>query len=100
MTVITFSEGVYNFRKEDKLQGGILAMPPFKKGKEQFTIKQNDDCYKIASVWIHVERCIQRMKRVKILEKLPSNKFKHIDQILVIISAICNCSPDLIDEEY
>jgi hypothetical protein len=96
MTVITFSEGVYNFRKEDKLQGGILA---FKKGKEQFTIKQNDDCYKIASVRIHVEHCIHSMKRFKILEKLPSNKFKHIDQILVIISALCNCSPDLIDEE-
>ena len=41
------------------------ASPPFKKGQPhfQFTPEQNEDGYKIASVRVHVERAIERMKR-------------------------------------
>lgn len=75
--------------------GGILIMPPFKRGGRQFT-KNENDCYRIASVRIHIERCIQRMKIFRILNFLPLHLISSIDKILIIISFICNCRPDLI----
>jgi hypothetical protein len=80
--------------------GGILVMPPFKKGQKnfQFSSVQNDNAYKIASVRIHVERAIQRMKRFQILDYVKADMIEHIDDILVIVSGICNLSTDLIHQ--
>ena len=76
--------------------GALLVMPPFKSGDRQFSEKQNKDGYECASVRIHVERCIARMKIFEILNFLPSYLLPHLDKILVVISFFCNCFPDLI----
>jgi DDE superfamily endonuclease/Helix-turn-helix of DDE superfamily endonuclease len=76
--------------------GGVLVMPPFKSGSKQFSEHENKSGYQIASVRIHVERCIARLKVFKILNFLPTHMLPYIDKILVIISFINNCSPDLI----
>ncbi len=79
--------------------GGILVMPPFKTGSCQFTAKENEDCYKIASGRIHVERCIERLKRFAVLTFVTENMRKNIDKILVIIAFIHNCYNDLIKDD-
>jgi hypothetical protein len=78
--------------------GGVLVMPPFKKGQKhfQFSARENRDAYHVASVRIHVERVIERIKRFQILDYVRSDMRDHFSDILIIISAICNCQRDLI----
>lgn len=78
--------------------GGLLVMPPFKKGQQhfQFSNSQNRDAYQIARVRIHVERVIERMKRFQMLDYIRADMRDHFDDILVIVSAICNCATDII----
>ena len=80
--------------------GGILIMPPFKQSEKgfQFSKKQTEDAYKIASVRIHVERCIARMKVFEILEYVHADMREQIDDVLRTISGICNLNNDLIKE--
>ena len=76
--------------------GGVLVIPPFKQGSRQFKSKENADGYKTASVRIHVER----MKRFnKVLHFLCHHHLQVIDDILIIIAGICNCLPDLINDD-
>jgi hypothetical protein len=81
-----------------KSAGGTLVMPPFKQSG-QFTKEQNDAGYKCASARIHVERCIERMKRFKILDFFPHHMLKHCDTILVTIAGLCNLLPNLIRDD-
>ena len=61
--VILADKGFPNIETDVNKAGGILIMPPFKtSGKKQFNAKENNDCYKIASIRIHIERVIARMK--------------------------------------
>ena len=80
--------------------GGILVMPPFKAGQKnfQFTKKENEDCYKIAKVRVHIERAIERMKRFKCFDFVRAEMGEYFDASLRIVGAICNCSNDLIKE--
>ena len=78
---------------------GFLVMPPFKKGSHQFTAVENDACYKIASLRIHVERAIQRLKNFEILEKLENSLIPHIDKVLVVVANAVNHSPSLIKQD-
>ena len=79
--------------------GAFLVMPPFKSGEKQFTEKQNHDGYEVASVRVHVERAIERMKRFEVLSFLTIKQLEHIDKMLVIIAFLCNLLPDLICNE-
>ena len=75
-------------------------MPPFKSGQKgfQFSTKQNEDGYKIASVRIHIERAIERLKRFKCFDYVKPEMSEFFDASLVIVSGICNCLNDLIRE--
>ena len=79
--------------------GAFVCMPPFKKGELQFTHKQNETGYQCASVRIHVERAIARMKYFKILKFLDHSLLPKVDKILLCIAFMCNNFPDLIQEE-
>lgn len=79
--------------------GGILVMPPFKSGERQFSESQNKTGYNCASVRIHVERHIARLKKFAILTFVPTHLFKYMDDIIYIVCFITNCYPDLIDQE-
>ena len=67
-------------------------MPPFKKGQKHFQFNkcQNDDGYRIASVRVHAERAIERIKRFQCLDFVRSEMRLQFDDTPVIISAVCN----------
>ena len=78
-----------------------LVMPPFKKGAKnfQFSEQENRDAYQVAAVRIHVERCIQRMKRFAVLDHCQAEMRDYFDDMLIVISGICNLQTDLIAEK-
>jgi hypothetical protein len=78
---------------------GFLVMPPFNRAGRQFSSEQNRTCYLIASVRIHVERAIQRMKTFKILQFLDHTLYNELDKVLVIISHCINHFGPLINED-
>ncbi len=80
-------------------QGGFLVMPPFKCGQRQFTEQQNQDGYKCASVRVHVERAIARLKVFECLNYAPIHMVPNIDKALVIICFLTNLFNDLIKED-
>ena len=94
--VVMADKGFPSIEADLNKAGAVLVMPPFKSGSKQFTQKQNKDGYECASVRIHVERCIGRMKFFEIMNFLPNHMLPHIDKILIVISFICNCFPDII----
>ena len=79
-------------------KGCFLVMPPFHRGKTQFSEGENNETYKIASHRIHVERAIRRMKYFQILHFLDRFSLTKGDKILRVIGYICNHMPDLIKE--
>ncbi len=97
--VIMSDKGFPNIETDVNKCGGILVMPPFKQGARQFSPNQAKDSYECASVRVHVERCIERLKRFEALTFVPENMRKNLDKILVIVSFIHNCQNDLIQDE-
>lgn len=76
--------------------GAFLVMPPFKRGTRQFSDFENTEGYKCASVRIHVERAIRRLKYFEILNFLSNDLLFHIDKIIVVVAFLCNSMSDLI----
>jgi hypothetical protein len=78
----------------------LIVMPPFRQSSgRQFTEVENRECYNVASVRIHVERAIQRMKLFDILKDMENSLLPQVDMILVSISYICNNFRPLINEK-
>ena len=96
--VVLADKGFPTIEKDVNKAGGILVMPPFKSGERQFSEKQNHDGYKIASVRVHVERCIARIKCFEILNHVPIKMMPYIDRVLTTICFLNNCSTDLIKQ--
>ncbi len=92
-------KGFPNIFESVQSKGAFLCMPPFKRGEKQFTHSENEEGFKCASVRIHVERAIARMKYFDILRSLDHSLLLKIDKILVCIAFTCNNFPDLIREE-
>ena len=97
--VILADKGFPSIESDVNQAGGVLVMPPFKIADRQFSESQNQAGYECASVRIHVERNIARLKRFQILKFVPIHMLKHMDDIMYIISFITNCYPDLINQE-
>ncbi len=84
-------------------RGAKLHMPPFtrKNSAGQKTLLDNEikRTRDIASLRIHVERAIERMKNFKILShKIEMNTWPRLHQLLVIVAVICNMYPPLLRE--
>ena len=79
-------------------KGCFLVMPPFHRGNRQFTEAENTETYKVASVRVHVERAIRRMKQFQILHFLDHHSLKKADKIIRVIGFICNHMPNLIND--
>ncbi|KAK3083676.1 hypothetical protein FSP39_001280 [Pinctada imbricata] len=83
-------------------KGAYLNMPPFtrasNKGKGRtLTSKEITETRKIASVRIHVERAIQRLKTFKLLgHTLPINMKDISSEMLIVAAAFCNFLPPLV----
>lgn len=91
--------------KDLLLQRGVkLHMPPFtRKNREGTgkTLNQKEilQTREIASLRIHVERAIERMKNFRILSNtINFNLWSLFYQILVIVSVFCNLDPPLLKD--
>ena len=74
-----------------------LAIPPFAKGKQQFSQKEVEHARRLSQLRIHVERAIERVKRFQILKNvIPLTMTRHLDSILTICCAITNVLPKLV----
>ena len=80
-------------------KNSFLVMPPKHTQKRQFSEKENKETYAIASVRIHVERAIARMKRFGVLKFMENSLLKHANKILITISYLCNNMEPLINEK-
>ncbi len=80
-------------------KGGLLVMPPFKQKNRQFSTSENKEAYQCAAVRVHVERCIARMKIFECLHFVRREQFRHIDDVLYVISYLCNMGNDLIKQD-
>lgn len=78
-------------------KGSKLIIPPFLRGKKQFS---KNDCKKtsdIAKARIHVERAISRIKDFKILSGTFPLSYKDLlDDIFIICAAVTNLAPALV----
>lgn len=75
----------------------IVVMPPFVH-EGQLTVDEVEKCYSVASVRVHVERSIQRIKIHGILQKIPSCLLPHLDEIMFICCVLANLQPPTINE--
>ncbi|XP_064482886.1 uncharacterized protein LOC135395722 [Ornithodoros turicata] len=76
-------------------QGATLVMPPFAT-KPQFTEAEADATYDTASIRIHVERVIQRLRIFDILNtRIPQELAMYMDKIMHIICVLTNLRPGI-----
>ncbi|KAJ8720636.1 hypothetical protein PYW08_006101 [Mythimna loreyi] len=72
-----------------------IVMPPFLKNKREFSTEETQETYNIASVRIHVEMIMQRLRVYQILNKIPENLFYCIDDIVHICCVLVNLQPPI-----
>ena len=78
-----------------------LNIPHFLSGRTQLTAAEVKESQTIASVRIHVERAIQRVKRFKILRnEIPLTLHGSINQIWTVCCLLCNFLPPLIRKDF
>ena len=77
-----------------------LNIPSFLRGRSQLNIAEVKESQTIASVRIHVERAIQRVKKFKILRnEIPLTLHGSVNQIWTVC-LLCNLLPPLIQKGY
>ena len=76
-------------------RGVSLNMPPMKTDK-QLTEKELLETRRIASVRIHVERAIRRIKAFRILETIPNCMAGIADQLFFVCSFLTNFQKPLV----
>ena len=88
------------FEIEDLLPNNVtLNIPPFMDDRPQLSLEDEIKTRKIASVRIHVERVIRRIKTFRILQStLPLSMAAEFKKIWVICSYLTNFLPPLIAE--
>ena len=78
--------------------GVTVNMPPFLAGREQMTAAETEETMSIASVRIHVERAIGRIKTYHILDgTLPNTLSPYATQIAVVCGLLTNFLPPLLE---
>lgn len=87
------------FDIKDILPPGVdLNLPPFKGKRDQLTAQEVEDTARIASVRIHVERAIGRIKNYHILDGVLPLSLAHVaDQIFSVCSYLTNFLPPLLE---
>ncbi|KAM7307850.1 uncharacterized protein ISCGN_011486 [Ixodes scapularis] len=79
-------------------RGVILVMPPFSAGSNvPFTTEEMEETYAVASVRIHVERMIQRIKLYDILNhRVPISLIPAMGDIFHMCCVLANLQPHII----
>ena len=85
------------FEIESDLPNGIsLNIPPLLHNKENLSLEEETETRRIASVRIHVEQAIARVKNLRILSTVfPISMVADLNKILVICSYLTNFLPPL-----
>ncbi|XP_049514301.1 uncharacterized protein LOC125941322 [Dermacentor silvarum] len=79
------------------VQGVKLNVPSFARGKSQLSESEVTQTRRIASVRIHVERAINRMKTFRIFKQaLPIRSKKIISDMIFVCAGLCNLKGPLI----
>lgn len=84
------------FTIQDQLKplGVNLNIPPFMEGRKQIPAEEVLKGRQIASVWIHVERAIGRIKNFSTLkEMLPLSMSRLVNQIVCVCAWLVNFQP-------
>jgi len=83
-----------------KLFNTTLNIPVFLSGRDQLTHEEVKESQAIASVQIHVERAIQRIKKFKVLRnEIPLTLHGSVNQIWTVACLLCNFMPPLIAQQ-
>lgn len=77
----------------------VIVMPPILENKVGFTKEETEKTYKIASVRIHVERIMQRLRTYQILNKIPHYLFSNIDIFIHVCCILVNLQSPIFSEE-
>ncbi|CAN7984960.1 unnamed protein product [Ixodes hexagonus] len=75
-------------------RNATLVMPPFASGV-QFTEHEVDSTYETASVRIHVERVIQRVKIYTIMQRVSHHLIPQLDNVMHILCVLTNLRPGI-----
>lgn len=95
--IILSDKGFPSIRTDVKDKGGVILMPPFNSGGGQLSQEDMDATYKIASVRIHVERVIRRLKVYRILRNtVPLTLVPHMNKVFSVCAALVNMEPPII----
>ena len=74
-----------------------LDIPPFMRSKDQLNPDEEDETREIASVRIHVERAIERVKNCNILKQiLPNSMSEDIGKIWKVCCLLANFKGPLV----
>ena len=85
---------------ELKELGVVLNIPCFLAGRDQLTAAEVKESQSIASVRIHVERAIQRVKKFRVLRnEIPLSFHGSVNQIWTVCCMLCNFMTPLIQED-
>ena len=77
--------------------GVTLTIPAFLKGKKQFSKEEAEKNKKVASLRVHVERCMERLKNWHILDRtIPVSMAPLASDMFIVIAALTNFHPPLI----
>ena len=89
-----------SFEIADDLPKGVtLNIPPFLRGNDHLSIEEETERRRIASVRIHVERAISRIKTFRILSTVyPIKLAPDLNKVWVICSYLSNFLPSLIND--
>lgn len=89
------------FEIEDLLPTGTtLNIPPFLEGAPQLTLEKEVQTRRIASVRVHVERAIERVKNYRILQQTYQlSMAADLNKIWIICCYLVNFLPPLISED-
>lgn len=81
-----------------KSDNALFVLPPFL-NDGHLTEEQVHETYNVASVRIHVERSIQRVKNYNILQKLKSHLLPYVDDIVFMSCVLANLQPPIIKQD-
>ena len=76
--------------------GVKVNIPPFMRGKTQLEESERIETKRIASLWIHVERAMERIKNFHIFDRvLPATLTDLAEQMFFVCAALSNFLPPL-----
>jgi len=86
----------FDIQEDLALLGVGLNIPPFLKGKSQLSESELVETRRIASIRIHVERAMERIKNFHIFDRtLPSSMSTVANQIFYVCAVLSNFQPPL-----